>query len=128
MKWFGTLRARLGLLATENLLVYGTGGLAYGNVSASTNVSETSCFPTCTTLTSAGVASSTRAGWTAGGGLEWAIDRNWSIKTEYLYVHLGDLTYSNSPLTSGGPFSIVNTTSVAYFNSSIARVGLNYRF
>ena len=128
MKWFGTLRARLGLLATENLFMYGTGGLAYGNVSASTNVSETDCHPACTTITSAGAASSTRAGWTAGGGLEWAIDRNWSVKTEYLYVHLGDLTYNNSPLTSGAGVSIVNTTSVAHFNSSIVRAGLNYRF
>jgi opacity protein-like surface antigen len=39
--WFGTVRGRLGLLVSDQLLIYGTGGLAYGRVAVSggTNVS-----------------------------------------------------------------------------------------
>lgn len=32
LEWFGTARPRLGVLATPNLLLYGTGGVAFGQV------------------------------------------------------------------------------------------------
>lgn len=128
LDWFGTLRARGGYLAAPNFLLYGTGGLAFGHVKGSTSIVE-NCFNVCNPIAAgAGSGSADRAGWTAGGGFEWAVDSHWSVKTEYLYVHLGDLSYANGALNFDGPLSSVRTTSTAHFNSSIGRVGVNYRF
>jgi outer membrane immunogenic protein len=48
--WFGTLRGRLGLLVTPTILVYGTGGLAYGQTE--TSFSTLPVGFQCTTLLS----------------------------------------------------------------------------
>jgi outer membrane immunogenic protein len=71
------------------------------------------------------------AGWTVGGGLEWAFAPHWSFKTEYLYYDLGSLNYALSPnvvtsccTTTQGS---VNTTASATFRGSIARVGIDYK-
>jgi outer membrane immunogenic protein len=98
--WFGTVRGRLGFLPTDRLLVYGTGGLAYGEVKentsittigAGTNVTNggfgVSCVANQTCF--AGSASGVRTGWTAGVGVEYAIWQNLTAKAEYLYVDLG---------------------------------------
>jgi outer membrane immunogenic protein len=129
MDWLGTVRARVGFLPFQNLLLYGTGGLAYGHVKSSTTISETGCVLIfCTSAAGAGSASSTRAGWAAGAGAEWAINEYWSLKTEYLYADLGKLTYTNGPV-SFAPFgSIVNTTTTAHFNNQMVRIGFNHRF
>ena len=76
------------LLPGNWLLLYGTGGLAYGRVDASANLLQhfdegsPSQFPAS--------ISKTKVGWTAGAGAEWMFARNWSAKLEYLYIDLGD--------------------------------------
>ena len=97
VNWYGTVRGRLGFLFTPTLLVYGTGGLAYGGVNTTVNHNTLMVsFP----LTSQGLApgsasfSDTRVGWTAGGGLEWMFMPNWSAKVEYLYTDLGTTSLS----------------------------------
>jgi outer membrane immunogenic protein len=76
-------------LPIDPLLVFVTGGLAYGQITFSTSVGETftgPCF--CgAIIPTAGSASTTRAGWTVGGGAEYAIAQNWSLKAEYLYFN-----------------------------------------
>jgi outer membrane immunogenic protein len=82
VNWFGTLRGRLGWLPWQNLLVYGTGGFAYGGVKHIGSIANSSsigfasigglscpAFATCL----AGTSTSTATGWTAGGGVEWAL-------------------------------------------------------
>src|SRR5262245_19471784 len=85
LRYFGTVRGRLGWVPVQPLLAYVTGGLAYGQITSSTTVSETfpggavSCF--CTSTTAAlGTVSTTRTGWTVGGGLEYEFAQNWSLK------------------------------------------------
>lgn len=79
LPWFGTVRGRVGLAALDShLLLYGTGGFAYGEVKNDW----------------AGV-NSTRTGWTAGGGVEWAFLPNWSTKVEYLYTDLNNDDWNN---------------------------------
>jgi outer membrane immunogenic protein len=91
--WLGTVRGRLGGLATQSLLVYGTGGLAYGEAKASTTISQTaSCIfgtvgspcPAAGGQTvsygTTGSFSETRAGWTLGGGLEWMFAPHWTTR------------------------------------------------
>ena len=76
LSWFGTLRGRLGATVTPDLLLYATGGLAYGHDDASANT-----FFNNITQYPASV-SKTKAGWTAGAGAEWMFARNWSAKLE----------------------------------------------
>jgi outer membrane immunogenic protein len=120
MNWFGTVRGRLGF-AANNLLIYVTGGLAFGDVDATT-VTQ-SFIPGIGLNTWTGSASDTQVGWTIGGGLEWGFAPNWSIKGEYLYYDLGDTTV----VATGG---VAPSTIVTNFDNTghILRVGLNYRF
>ena len=67
--WLSTVRGRVGY-AADRFLPYLTGGAAFGNIQATTAGLTTS---------------STNAGWTVGGGVEFAITPNWSAKAEYLY-------------------------------------------
>src|SRR5262249_32253511 len=103
--WFGTIRGRLGWLATPNLLVFGTGGFAYGRVSDSANWMFSpppggigiGFFPFAITCIAgvpcyAGGSASIRTGWTAGGGIEYLLDQHWSAKLEYQFVDLGSET------------------------------------
>lgn len=111
--WFGTTRGRLGLTfgTDNNWLVYGTGGVAYGNVN--------STFTLTTPLGTGSVSnSSTAVGWTAGAGLEYMFLPRWSFKAEYLYTDLGTETFTL-------PFTV---SQHIRFEDNIARVGVNYHF
>lgn len=115
--WLMTVRPRLGLLLQPQVLAYVTGGLAFGNVDHTVTLAGPG-------LVAAGASTSdTAAGWTLGGGIEWALDRNWSLKAEYLYVDLGSTTVV-SPATAS--FAATRTT----FDdaSHLWRAGLNYKF
>jgi outer membrane immunogenic protein len=128
--WFATFRGRVGLLATPDLLLYGTGGLAVGEVKYSTQTTVTGQLfgPGSQGTTPAGAAvtvpgtllseSQTRVGWTLGAGLEKKFGTNWSAKLEYLYLDLGSATYF------GGT---ANQTSVG-FHDHVFRAGINYAF
>jgi outer membrane immunogenic protein len=135
--YIGTVRGRLGWLFTPTLLVYGTGGLAYGGVSSSTSMFQTDTLATtgctfCNPYFTAGSYSDTRVGWTAGGGLEWMFWPNWSAKVEYLYYDLGRVSYAMSPLVSffngGAPAWAAIAQSSTRFNGNIVRAGVNYHF
>ena len=135
LDWFGTMRGRIGLAATPRVLLYGTGGLAYGHVSTSGSISATNVggFPgadggTFTPVAASFASSTTKVGWTAGAGVEAAFADNWSAKLEYLYVDLG--TVSGSLATpvialSGAPLVVGYRSHVT---DNILRFGVNYRF
>jgi len=102
LTWFGSLRGRLGMSPISNVLLYGTGGLAYGSMNERANTNfipggfGNEQYPSS--------LRSTRAGWTAGGGAEWAPRQNWSVKLEYLYVNPGTVSSTVDPLTPNTPF------------------------
>jgi outer membrane immunogenic protein len=136
LEWFGTLRARAGFLATDRILVYGTGGLAYGHLRTDFTAGIVGIGNAAAASTS-----STKAGWTAGAGVEGAIDRNWTVKLEYLYMDLGRVgngsssgTFATNQLnTPNQGFNTVTTTTFANsvstrFTDHILRAGFNYRF
>lgn len=83
--WFGTIRGRVGY-AIDNVLLYGTGGFAYGHVS--TDGRLTASVDDVEVATWKGSNDETNWGWTLGGGMEYGIN-NWSLGLEYLYVDLG---------------------------------------
>jgi outer membrane immunogenic protein len=117
LKWFGTSRSRLGVLVTPNILLYGTAGVAYGQVESSA------------TITITGVGSATgsfkdvKAGWTAGAGIEGAFGGGWSAKLEYLYIDLGKTEH-----TFATPFLGTVATETRRTTDNIVRAGLNYKW
>ena len=128
LDWFGTVRGRAGVLVTPAVLLYATGGLAYGEVETGGTITGPTLAVPLATVALPG-ASSTRVGWTAGAGVEGRISGNWTAKLEYLYMDLG--TVDAGPTTT----TIVNTlrrpVAVSYsshFTDNILRVGLNYHF
>ncbi len=119
--WFGTLRLRAGATPIPKLLLYGTGGLAYGRVNYSAN---TVFLPVGTEQYPASF-SKTKAGWTAGGGAEFALTKRWSVKAEYLYYDLGTESKTASPVPPLPPFSIKYKWETT---AHILNVGLNFKF
>lgn len=118
--WFGTFRGRIGV-TTNQVLFYGTGGLAYGGVrSSATNV-----FVPPTAGTFAGSVSDTRVGWAAGAGIEWAFAPNWSLKGEYLHIDLGS---SNVTILDPVNFPTASATYRFRHEMDAVRLGVNYKF
>ncbi len=122
--WFATLRGRVGYLPSPNWLLYVTGGLAIGETKYSFTFSQPGAAgnvpPTATSYALS--SSTTKVGFALGAGTEYRIDRNWSMKFEYLYIDLGTTTINTRDI-DGAPFSVGY-----HARDQIARVGLNYRF
>ena len=128
LDWFGTLRARLGVAAFDRSLIYATGGLAYGRATLSTSTTNVNPGSPCTSgavFCMTGSSERWMAGWTIGGGWEYAFASNWSAKVEYLYYDLGKITDIN-PVTNGS--SGITFQGSTEIKGNIVRVGLNYKF
>ena len=125
LDYLGTVRGRLGYLVTPTLLAYGTGGLAYGGVGASTAISQLGANG----FSGFGASSfaDTRVGWAAGGGLEWMFSPNWSAKAEYQYYDLGGVSHS-SPLIAPPAVVYAVSQSATRFDGHVVRAGVNYHF
>ncbi|WP_083991994.1 outer membrane protein [Bradyrhizobium embrapense] len=124
--WFGTVRGRIGFVPAERLLIYATGGVAYGEVK--TNIANSSAFSTGLSRLWLGDNSDVRVGWTAGAGLEYAFTNNWTLRGEYLYIDLGS---SGTTATFQGTDPL--QSQIRYNASrenrfSVARAALSYKF
>ena len=103
--YVATVRGRVGY-AFDRFLVFGTGGAAFSDIKGN--------------VTGIGSVENFQTGWTAGGGVEVAFDRHWTVKAEYLYVAIPNGTCAcGSP--PGAPFTITAT-------ENLVRAGLNYKF
>ena len=98
--WFGTMRGRGGF-ALNNILFYGTLGLAYGRGHVDVVSNSESHF---------------HVGWTAGAGVEMGLTPNWSVKAEYLFIDLASETYALTGAATNG------------LTSNLVRFGFNFRF
>jgi outer membrane immunogenic protein len=115
---FSTSRVRAGYTVQDNILLYGTGGLADGTVKA-TAASVMGGCPICVV----GSNSTTLWGWTAGAGVEYG-KGPWSVKVEYLHYDLGNLNFPISdPAVAGATIAASNR-----FAGDLVRAGVNYRF
>ena len=106
-----TLRGRAGF-ALDNALIYVTAGVATGRVHdrVTDALAPNIIFDT----------SGWRTGWTAGGGVEYAVTKNWTIKAEALYVDLGN---------TDAPMSVDNTYRFRFKDTAtVARGGFNFKF
>ena len=123
LEWFGTVRGRAGVVVTPRVLLYGTGGLAYGSIKSTGFLSGFN--PNGGTVTSVGSNTDTRFGWTVGAGAEAMITGNWTAKLEYLYMDLGRF---NAGTFSLAPLSPISATVSSKFTDHIVRAGINYKF
>jgi outer membrane immunogenic protein len=117
LDFFGTIRGRAGIAVIPEVLLYATGGLAYGQVDTNSNV------------LGATRQQNYDVGWVVGAGIEGAFGGGWSVRLEYLYLDLGNLSgqFSTGVIAAGGAATLVQG-----FNSrvtdNIVRVGVNYTF
>jgi outer membrane immunogenic protein len=152
LNYLGTVRARVGVIVWPTLLMYGTGGFAYGGVSSNTSMGINATVnatgapgqgePVGSPVVgvapgfTSGSFSGTRTGWTAGAGLEWMFLPNWSAKLEYLHYDLGSATYGTGGYSvavgptdlPGDGIAAISTSTTEQFRGDIVRVGLNYLF
>jgi outer membrane immunogenic protein len=123
LEWFGTVRGRAGVLVTPQVLLYATGGLAYGSIK--TSGAFAGVTPNGVAVAVAGSSSDTRIGWTVGGGIEGKITTNWSAKLEYLYMDLDNFRAGSFTLAPG---SLIAANVDSRFRDHILRAGINYTF
>jgi outer membrane immunogenic protein len=127
LNWFGTVRGRLGITPfSPNLLIYGTGGFAYGEGSGGSNNGWNNAWllngannnglPPVWNNGGSG-ANGVKTGWTGGGGVEWAFSPRWSAKLEYLHTDL-----------SGGGDNGWWGARERHNRSNLVRAGVNYHF
>lgn len=116
IKYFGTSRLRIGLVHSDNIMIYATGGLAYAKVESTLDF-----FP----LAFSQSDEDWKFGWTAGGGVEFIRHGNWALRAEALYMDFGDETYGYSTVLCG-----IGCTAAQKYEDEVwvARVGLTYRF
>jgi outer membrane immunogenic protein len=114
----GTARGRLGWVPVDRVLLYVTGGLAWGEVDIRTiNNAGGPVVPSGTPING---SSSMRIGWTVGAGAEWAVWQSVSLKFEYLRYELGTSTFNvDNP-------AIQNVS--AREDGNLFKFGLNYKF
>lgn len=127
--WYGTVRARLGY-AMDNVLVYGTAGLAYGEMDINQKLDATNGdeYANWNAKTSGW-----NLGWVLGGGIEYGIDR-WTLGAEYQYVNLNSYDWTSkadvslTDPTLSDDWSEVKENGSADLAFSVARATLKYRF
>ncbi len=131
LDYLGTVRGRIGYLVLPTMLVYATGGYAYGGVYANVNTFSNVAWNAGSlgliqTYFGSNRQNQILSGWNAGGGVEWLLMPNWSVKAEAIYWNLGSL---DCPIVSfGAPYSGVSLSNTHInYQGVIARVGLNYR-
>ncbi len=119
LQGFGTAQARTGIVV-DNLLLYVTGGLAFARFNR-----EWTLFDDGNGVTEIFSQKRWRWGGVVGVGTEWAINDNWSLKSEFLYMAFErDEVNFVSPVHNPG----VNQRFESQDSVWVSRIGLNYRF
>jgi outer membrane immunogenic protein len=123
----GSIRGKLGI-AWDRVMIYGTGGVAFGGFN--TNFSLASAGG----VTAAGIVvppflangsfSTTRTGWTAGGGLQYAITNNWRVFGEYRFSDFGTIRNGAFPSLPSGAFFNANR----HLQENQVQGGFSYKF
>ncbi len=108
----GSIRARLGF-AVDRALIYATGGVAFQNFKSTNTLGAVSSS-----------YSTSRTGWTLGGGIEFAINNQWSVRGEYRYSDFGRWGYNT---LAGDPLLPAGSIRQRLTDSSV-RIGVSYHF
>jgi outer membrane immunogenic protein len=123
----GSIRGRVGI-AWDRALIYATGGVAFGGFN--TNYSIYGTDVNGNTFAGSNSFSNTRVGWTVGGGIQYAVTNNWSVRAEYRYTDFGCINNglfpgiaSFDPLLTGA-----NLNDNRHLTQNQVQVGFDYKF
>ncbi len=116
--WDSSLRGRAGFLVTPTWLLYGTSGVAWQKIAATTTCSAATC-----PAIGGGAQTDSRiiTGWTVGGGIEGIVWTNWILRAEYRFSDYPTWRYTYF----SGAAASVNDSKI---QTHIASVGLAYKF
>lgn len=136
INWLASVRGRLGYTLDQGVwgwfapgMVYATGGAAWANVDYTVNTGDGLLLcggPSCAWPAS---FSTTKTGWTVGGGYESVLGGNWLVRLEYLYYHFGgnDSAFGVGPVALCGG-ACATTYTFGELNIHTVRGGLSYKF
>ncbi|MGB9028342.1 MAG: outer membrane beta-barrel protein [Rhodomicrobium sp.] len=130
LDWFGSVRGRVGLVPWQNILVYVTGGVAFGGVQDSlkqTNYQSYNYNPSGTQICTSANNNDVHAGYDLGAGVEYGLTPAWSVKFEYQFMDLGDQKVFANYAEKGG-YSTVSSVAESKLSFNTVRVGINYHF
>ena len=121
----GSIRGRVGV-AFDRVLIFATGGVAFGGFN--TDVSLSTFDATGAPFFASASRSNTRVGWTVGGGIEYAITNNWSVRAEYRFTDFGTI---NEALFSGQLNAVFPGASIVgnrRIQQNQVQAGFDYKF
>jgi outer membrane immunogenic protein len=124
--WLASVRGRLGWV-WNGVLVYGTGGGAWGKVNTTLNATclVAGCGNNATANATGAAFSTTATGWVAGAGVEGQLVGNWTARLEWLHYSLGGLTNAFTSTPATGTYTVSWTRGAMLYDT--VRLGLNYK-
>ena len=130
--WLATGRVKMGLLMGQ-AMVYATGGVAF---SSERETRTQYVGNQATSLTDVSFIESDRklrTGHVIGGGAEWRLAQNWSIRGEYLHASFGRQTFQfpnarGGVIPTGGYLSVQGRLADNHSRIDLGRIGISYHF
>jgi outer membrane immunogenic protein len=124
--WLSSVRGRVGFIATNNFLIYATGGAAWARVGSTGFPRNPAGANINSILTS---TTNTLSGWVVGGGVEYLMAQHWMLRVEYLNYGLPSRTATAACTACGvGSFDGNGVFTWNRFNIGEIRTGLSYKF
>ncbi len=130
----GSIRGKVGIalggIGWDRALIYATGGVAFGGFTTDATLANSGATNGGFPFFASGNRSTTRVGWTVGGGIQYAVTNNWSVFAEYRYTNWG--TLNSGPF--GGALALGPALGPAFFsgsrtlNQNQVQVGFDYKF
>ena len=125
--WFGTVRGKVGY-SFGNWMAYGTGGLAYGNVSSQLELFCTPGGAGCGGINFGGRNSEVRTGWAAGAGVAMKLTDSVNVGVEYLHIDLGRSSVTAVDLRVPQGFPTTTIAASQRFANDLVRTTINYKW
>lgn len=101
--WTAAVRGKLGYAFDNKWMLYGSGGVAFARESQSREQYRVSADSSdkVTEIALTEKEKATRFGWTAGGGIEYAINDRWSVMADYSYTRFGKTNFNFNNARAG---------------------------
>lgn len=126
VQYLGSARARLGWLPTDNLLLYGTAGLAWERLDSTASRLLVDSPPAPLSDLTTTKSAIDKFGWVAGAGAEVMLGSpNWIGRVEYLHYDFGQVM--NAAASFSGGFGFDSSTAGSQ-TIDLVRAGVSYKF
>ncbi len=112
MPFESSVRGRVGI-AWNRALFFAAGGVAFGTLQNTSTYTLSGYSHTYNTE---------KVGWTVGGGVEYAITNNWSVRAEYRYTDYGNINEVEA-FSTGGAYSVTK-----HETDNKMQIGFSYKF